>query len=106
LSTGSRGGLLSLAITTLYMAFTVGPRLRVAILVGVPLLALAAIPFIPDESAARLETLINANNSKAGEALASSQARMTLLKESLRFTAEHPFFGIGPGEFMDVQAQN
>jgi O-antigen ligase len=106
LSTGSRGGLVSLAITTLYMAFTVGPRLRVAILVGVPLLALAAIPFIPDESAARLQTLINANNSKAGEAVASSQARMTLLKESLRFTAEHPLFGIGPGEFMDVQAQN
>ncbi|HEX4772093.1 MAG TPA: O-antigen ligase family protein [Bryobacteraceae bacterium] len=107
LSTGSRGGLLSLGITTLYIAFTAGPKLRIAILLGVPLLALAAIPFIPKESAARLQTLISSTeNSKAEEATESSQARLALLQESLRITARHPLFGIGPGEFMDAQAES
>lgn len=107
LSTGSRGGLLSVGITTLYIAFTATPKLRIAILLGVPVLALIAIPFIPEESAARLQTLVgSAGSAKPEEAAESSQARLALLQESLRITAEHPLSGIGPGEFMDAQADS
>jgi hypothetical protein len=105
LSTGSRGGLLSLGITALYIAFTASHKLRVGILIGVPILALAAIPFIPQESAARLKTLFSSNdNPKAEEATESSQARIALLQESWKITLQHPLSGIGPGEFMDAQA--
>lgn len=108
LSTGSRGGLLSLCITTLYVAFIAGGKIRFGILIGLPALALAAIPFIPKESAARLGTLVNSDTAKATaeEATESSQARLALLQESVRISLEHPISGIGPGEFMDAQAES
>ncbi|MDQ2777765.1 MAG: O-antigen ligase family protein [Acidobacteriota bacterium] len=105
LSTGSRGGLLSLAITALYIAVIGSNKVRLAILVGGPILGLLAVPFIPSESAARLSLLfsspVTANNAEAAE---SQDARLALLKASGKATLQHPLFGVGPGIFMDYQA--
>ncbi len=107
LSTGSRGGFVSMALTALYIAFTGNSKLKIGILVGVPVLILVAIPFIPEESAARLGTLVNSGSgARAEEATESSQARWALLQQSLKITMEHPVTGVGPGEFMDYQAED
>lgn len=108
LSTGSRGGFISIIVTTAYVAFKGSMRLRMAIFVGIPVTALAVIPFLPSESSARLKSLFVSDAATAmdQEAAESREARMELLKESLRITAHHPLTGIGPGEFMDVQAES
>ncbi len=107
LSTGSRGGLLSLALTALFIVFIGSMRLRVMILVGIPLLGLLAIPLIPHESAVRLQTLFSkTDNTQSDEASESSQARLALLQRSWNISVHHPLFGIGPGEFMDFEAES
>lgn len=107
LSSGSRGALVSLAITAIYLVIWGSKRVKTAILVGVPLLALLAVPFVPKESLSRLSTLFSsAAAAKNGEATESSEARMQLLQDSVKFTFQHPLSGVGPGEFMDYQAQD
>jgi O-antigen ligase len=106
LSAGSRGALLSLAITAVFIVLTGSKRMKASILVGVPILLLAAIPFVPAESLSRLSTLFSSSAAaKNGEAVESSEARMALLQESWKLTLQHPFAGVGPGEFMDYQAK-
>lgn len=106
LSSGSRGALLSLAITTIFILITGSKRLKLGILVGVPALALAAIPFVPAESLLRLSTLFSSSAAiKNGEAAESSEARLILLQESWKATLQRPFTGVGPGMFMDYQAK-
>src|SRR5260221_7103736 len=44
------------------------------------------------------------NDSDDLEAVQSTAERNHLLKASIRFTMEHPIFGVGPGEFSDYEA--
>ncbi len=105
LSTGSRGGLVSLMVTGLYVLKGASNTVRIAILLGVPVVILAAIPFLPSESAARLHGLFESQTGK-NEALESTSERTALLIESLKATASHPLLGVGPGEFMDYQGKS
>ncbi|MBV9265014.1 MAG: O-antigen ligase family protein [Acidobacteriaceae bacterium] len=106
LSSGSRGALVAIGMGVLYVLLTGTQKVRLGILIGVPAIALAAIPFVPKESLSRLETLFSstaaANN---GDATESSQARIALLQESWKATLQHPLAGVGPGVFMDYQAK-
>jgi O-antigen ligase len=104
LSTGSRGGFVSLALTGLYIVFIGSKRVKTAVLVGVPLLALLIMPLVPKESLARLSTIFSNANGQETEATDSSQARLALLQASWKATLEHPLLGVGPGIFMDYQA--
>jgi hypothetical protein len=107
LSTGSRGAFVGMAITTLFIAVVSPKRVKFAIFAGVPILALVAIPFVPSSSLTRLSTMFSASASaKEGEAADSSDARLALLKASWQATLEHPVLGIGPGVFMDYQANS
>ena len=107
LSTGSRGAFVSLAVTGLYIAMIGSKRAKVAILVGVPVLALIAIPFVPTQSLTRLSTIFSSSASAVDtEAGDSSEARLALLKASWKATIEHPLLGVGPGIFMDYQADS
>jgi hypothetical protein len=103
LSTGSRGALISMAISMLYVLKVASGKVRIAILAGVPLVALIAIPFIPTEASQRLATLFGARE-ETSEAAASKIQRTALLMESIRFTAQHPLLGVGPGTFEEYQA--
>ena len=108
LSTGSRGGFVSLALTGLYIAFIGSKRVKTAIFIGVPILGLLITPFVPKESLTRLGTIFS-NSSSAdpeNEAEGSSQARLALLRASWEATLEHPLLGVGPGIFMDYQANS
>ncbi len=102
-STGSRGGLVGLICTGLYILKRGSPKVRLAILVGLPALALFAFTLIPTESAQRLKGLFGGSED-AGGALESREARKALFWASVHITLHHPLFGIGPGEFMDYQA--
>jgi O-Antigen ligase len=107
LSTGSRGALVSLAITGLYIAMIGSKRVKLAILVGVPVLALITLPFVPSQSLTRLSTIFSSQAGiKDSEAVDSSQARLALLQASWKATLEHPLLGVGPGIFMDYQADS
>jgi O-antigen ligase len=103
LSTGSRGGLVGLIITLLYILRRGTPRIRLGILVGVPVLAVMVLAFVPKESAQRLKSLFNSEDASQ-EAFESREARQALFWASVRITLHHPLLGIGPGEFMDYQA--
>ena len=104
LSTGSRGALISMGLSTLYLLKVGSGKVRMAILAGIPLLALCAVPFLPAEASARLATLFSGSD-KSSEAAASQAQRTELLMESLRVTLKHPLLGVGPGTFQEYQAQ-
>lgn len=107
LSTGSRGALISMMLSVVYILKVGSGKVRLAILVGVPLVVLMAVPFIPKEASARLASLFGKDDNSAltEEAASSKQQRTELLMESLRFTLQHPLIGVGPGTFQVYQAQ-
>jgi O-antigen ligase len=49
-------------------------------------------------------TYFEAHSAQAEEAAGSAELRKQLLIRSLELTAEHPLFGVGPGEFIDAEA--
>lgn len=103
LGTGSRGALVSMIISTLYVLKAGSTKVRIGLLVGLPLLALMAIPFLPGESARRLASLFNSSQ-QTEESLASQEQRTALLKASLRISVAHPLTGVGPGTFSIYEA--
>jgi O-antigen ligase len=103
LSTGSRGALISLALSTLYLLKVGSWKVRGAILVGLPLVGLLAIPFLPGEAATRLTSLFS-SKSNTSESVESQAQRTALLMESLKATIKHPLLGVGPGTFQEYQA--
>ena len=105
LSTGSRGALISIGLSMLYILKVGSGKVRAAILIGLPVAALIAIPFLPGEAAARLDTLFSNNKTVDSEAAESQAQRTALLMESIKFTFQHPLLGVGPGTFADYQAQ-
>ncbi|HEY7304980.1 MAG TPA: O-antigen ligase family protein [Bryobacteraceae bacterium] len=102
-STGSRGGLVGLIITGLYILRRGTPKIRMAILVAVPVLSLAILVFVPRDASQRLQSLFNSDD-ETQEALESKEARQALFWASVSITLHHPLLGIGPGEFMDYQS--
>jgi len=103
LSTGSRGALISMALSALYLIKVGSWKVRAAILVGLPLAGLIAIPFLPGEAATRLTSLFSAKD-RTSESVESQAQRTALLMESIRATMDHPLLGVGPGTFQEYQA--
>lgn len=102
LSTGSRGGLVGITAMLLGVMVIGKPKVKAAILIGVPLFGLIALPLVPSKSIERLQSLFQ-DSHKDTEAAESSEARTMLLKESIRMTFSNPLFGVGPGEFLDSE---
>lgn len=103
LSTGSRGGLVAVVVTALYILKKGSNKLRAGLMLGIPILCAFVIPFIPGEAADRLASLVDSRD-QTEEAVESKSARTALLEASLKITFFHPLLGIGPGEFQDYQA--
>lgn len=103
--TGSRSGFLALIVTIAVSLweFAIRGRRRY-------LLALAALAgFILWQSsggmlAGRLKGTFNAKEDTAA-AYGSAQARQQLFWRSIEVTTDHPFFGVGPGNFDQVSGQ-
>ena len=102
LGTGSRGGFISILVTSFYIFFKGSPRLKLAFVLGVPLICAVLLPIAPSSAVQRM-TSVFSSSEESEEAAESRAARTELLKESLSITFMHPLLGIGPGEFMDYQ---
>lgn len=102
LSTASRGALIALGAGTLYTLIAGTPRLRIATLliisVGLPL----EISHLPRETWQRLTSLSESSTAR-DEAALSTEQRQYLLKTSLAFIVQHPIFGVGLGQFSNVE---
>jgi O-antigen ligase len=105
LGTGSRGALIAMIISLLYVLKAAPMKVRIGILVGLPVAAMIGLPFLPAESKQRLSSLFN-SKAATSEAAESQMERTALLMESIRFTLQHPIIGVGPGTFTIYQAQS
>ena len=97
LSTGSRGALLSMIVGFVYIVIRASGWRRIATLVSVPLMLLVLIA--KSGSGDRLSTLINDKLDPEDEAQASLRGRKHQMMKGVEFTAQHPLFGVGMGQF-------
>ena len=96
LETGSRGGEVALAVAALFFLWRATMRQRLVFAVTVPI-ALAGLGVVVSRDTWKHLLTFSADSADAmPEAVASSQQRMYLLKQSLIYTSEHPLFGVGP----------
>ncbi|HVP00731.1 MAG TPA: O-antigen ligase family protein [Bryobacteraceae bacterium] len=106
LDTASRGALVALGAVALYVLWRGSMSVRISMLVGLPLLALVAVAVLPGTVITRLQTFTTSSSDAASvEAAESARIRRYEFETSLRYTLEHPFFGVGPGEFSTYEGQ-
>src|ERR1700737_1542022 len=91
--TSSRGGLISLIVTAGVVLWQFAIRGRRRYLVTI--VAIAGIVF----SVYSANGVMSRLSSKDESASESAEIRTELLIKSLKVTAQHPLFGIGPGNF-------
>ncbi|MGB7925665.1 MAG: O-antigen ligase family protein [Pyrinomonadaceae bacterium] len=96
--TFSRGGFLALVSGILVLAWKIGRRNRLAVIVSVLFFMGAFIVFMPGGYANRVASIVNHKR----DAVGSADARQALLKRSLLVAARHPLLGIGMGNFHRV----
>jgi len=100
LRTGSRANFISLSVAIL-VAFFLIRRKAILVALVAALMVLGAFTV----SSAQLNRLVNIaftpEKEKLDGDLMSQMQRTEMFKYSVRFTFEHPLFGVGPGEFPD-----
>jgi O-antigen ligase len=103
--TGSRGALVAIGVGIVFI-FLRGPRqLRVATLTLVPIAGLVLILLLPKATLSRYSTLFSSSAAVEDKTAEDSSAeRAYLLQTSASFSLQHPLFGVGPGEFQDIEA--
>jgi O-antigen ligase len=102
ISSGSRGGFLALLAVTAAMTrkfskgvgSAIGVLLLVVVMAGGAIVAVGPAPFVD-----RMAAIVNPDNDPNG----SAQARKEILIRSLKYTAEHPVVGLGPGQFENLE---
>ena len=103
--TGSRSGLLALAIATVFFLIFASATERMALIAGGIIFFVCAAVLLPPEIQQRFTTYFNASSGVSEEAAESAATRRFLLERSLKLTAEHPLLGVGPGMFMEGEAK-
>jgi putative inorganic carbon (hco3(-)) transporter len=103
--TGSRGGLLALLVSggVCLREFGIRGR-RIGLVLGIGCVAMLLMFFSGDTVMYRFHAMFNDQLTAEGGGAAHGSAvqRQDLLWKSLAVTAEHPLFGIGPGNFNAV----
>lgn len=103
--TGSRMGLLALtAGMLLFFCFATAMERMAILLCGIAFLALA-MTLLPQKISERFTTFFKASSAAQVEAASSAETRKMLFMRSIQLTIEHPVLGVGPGEFMDAEAE-
>jgi len=100
LASGSRGAMLAIAIMSLYFVAKLPFRYKVPAVLGGFLICLVTIIALPKVVVQHLGTLESGSDVSGIE---STEVRKQLLRKSLLYTALHPIFGVGPGEFGDYE---
>lgn len=104
--TGSRSGLLALAVGGLVFFAFANSRQKAIMIAGSVTFLICAVLFLPHRIVERFTTYFQANSEASIGAAESAEARKKVLIRSLELTAEHPLFGVGPGEFADAEAKD
>jgi len=100
--TASRGGAIALAVVTLVCLWQLGVKSRrFYLLLLVPVAVIVIWIHGGNTLRERFEQTSTdpATNTRITEASGSAQQRKEVLFQSLKVTAEHPLFGVGPGNF-------
>jgi O-antigen ligase len=92
----SRGGFLALAVTGLLIVIQAG-RLRPGLAIVILASALVATPILPQSFWTRVSSIVNPEDDDTG----SRGARVTLLQDGWNAFLEHPFTGVGAGQFQN-----
>ncbi|MGH7838113.1 MAG: O-antigen ligase family protein, partial [Candidatus Binataceae bacterium] len=100
---GSRGGLVAFAAICCFVLLRASWRQRIGFAVAMAILLSVTIAVLPQHVLTRYATIFEDTSATDQEAIASKETRTYLLESSLRFTFEHPVFGVGPGEFSDYE---
>jgi hypothetical protein len=104
LKTGSRGGLVALAVMVAFVFFKASPGQKVAIGIASLCLILLFAAVVPSSLRSRYMTIFKSDRSvattiDAESALESSYARKELFKNTFILTYRHPIFGVGLAQF-------
>ena len=99
LKTASRGGLVALGAGCLYWLVRGTMRQRIALLAMGPVVAFTVVAFVPRSSLNRILSFSAADENASQEAIQSATMRRYLLEQSIRYTLQHPIFGIGMSQF-------
>ncbi len=103
--TGSRMGLAALLAGLLVYFIFATSKQRAMIIVGGMLFLVLAVFLLPQRITERFTTFLEPHSAAALEAAESAATRKALFLRSIQMSFEHPLFGVGPGEFMDAEAE-
>jgi O-antigen ligase len=100
--TASRSGAITLIVVALICLWQIGVKNRLfSLLLLIPVAAIVIWVYGGNSLRQRFEqtNMDPAGANRSTEAFDSAQQRKQLLIQSLKITAEHPLFGVGPGNF-------
>ena len=103
LGTASRGALIALVVVFLYIFFHASLPQKFILVVAACAIALVAIASLPARTLNRLSTLFGGTDV---EAIESAESREYLFKTSVKYTFEHPLFGVGPDQFSSFEGKS
>jgi O-antigen ligase len=109
--TGSRAVMLATAIFIAIMLMQAKRKTRIRILVGAPVVLLAALVMLPKDVRDRYTTIFGTYDKYTQDVselrrmatIGSAEMRKQLLIDSLVITGHHPLMGVGPGNFQVAQ---
>ncbi len=101
--TGSRGGLAAVVSLILIVGWRFSTWNKIKFVAALLLIGVLVIPALSADQRSRYLTLFGGASSDSDaveqSAVMSREQRLELLKLSIRYTATHPLFGVGPGVF-------
>src|SRR5580658_120464 len=108
-ATGSRGGLVTLAVMFLLYFWPLPPSQKVVVAIAALILSVIAITWSTRSALDRFRTVFTASTAvrlsdSEQSAIESMELRKELLYSSLQLTIRHPWLGVGPGMFAIADA--
>jgi len=108
-ATGSRGGLVTLAVMFLLYFVPLPPSQKVVVGIVAMILAVVAIAWSSRSALDRFKTIFASStpmrlSDSEQSAIESADLRKELLRSSLQLTLRHPLLGVGPGMFAVANA--
>jgi O-antigen ligase len=105
MKTGSRGALISLGMLLLFIFMRSSAAGKMKMIVGTAALMVLIVGTMPKRLLNRYRTVAEDQVVIAGDdldanAYSSTAARKELLRKSIKYTFQHPLFGVGPGMFV------
>jgi O-antigen ligase len=93
-----------------FMFFFYSTLGKLKLLMGVVVVLFVGVAILPSSLARRFTTFFSSEDAyedvMQGQAVGSAHARVNLLKNSIIMTLKNPVFGVGPGNFVNVDAND